>query len=181
MTKAERSDLQVAPSAFVHPLAFVEGVSVGARTRIWQYASVIRGAVIGEDVNIASGACIDGSAVGDRTKIGHNLAMGPGFVVGKDCFIGPNCTFANDAWPRAHMTGFDPARYEGRPAIIVEDGASIGAGSVILPGVRIGAGAMIAAGSVVTRDVALRHLWRHGDQERIYGEDVKRRMRFAGE
>ena len=29
----------------------------------------------------------------------------------------------------------------------------IGAGAIILPGVRIGAGAMIAAGAVVTRDV----------------------------
>lgn len=181
MAKAEGSDLQVAPSAFVHPLALVAGASIGARTRIWQFASVIRGARIGEDCNIASGACIDGSIVGDRTKIGHNLAAGPGFLIGADVFIGPNVTLCNDAWPRAHVVGFDVFRYDGRPAIIVEDGASIGANAVILPGVIIGAGAMVAAGSVVTRDVAPRHLWKHGEQERIYGEDVKRRLRFAGE
>lgn len=181
MTEAEGFSLPVPPSAFVHPLAFVAGARIGDRTRIWQFASVIRGARIGSDCNIASGACIDGSTIGDRTKIGHNLAMGPGFVVGADCFIGPNVTFCNDSWPRAHMVGFDPSRYEDRPAIIVEDGASIGANAVILPGVVIGAGAMIAAGSTVTRDVAPWHIWKHGDQERIYGEDVKRRMRFAGE
>lgn len=181
MAKAAGTDLLIDPTAFVHPLALVAGASVGARTRIWQFASVIRGARIGEDCNIASGACVDGSVIGDRTKIGHNLAMGPGFVVGADCFIGPNVTFCNDSWPRAHMVGFDPARYEGRPAIIVEDGATIGSNAVILPGVVIGAGAMVAAGSVVTRDVAPEHLWKHGEQERIHGEDVKRRMRFAGE
>ena len=179
MAKAERSDLLVHPAAFVHPLALVEGASVGARTRIWQFASVIRGARIGEDCNIASGACIDGSVVGDRTKIGHNLAAGPGFVIGSEVFIGPNCTLCNDAWPRAHMVAFDPARYQGRPAIIIEDGASIGSNAVILPGIRIGAGAMIAAGSVVTRDVAPGHLWKHGEQERILNEDKVPRMRFA--
>jgi acetyltransferase-like isoleucine patch superfamily enzyme len=36
----------------------------------------------------------------------------------------------------------------------IEDGAKIGAGVVLLPGVRIGRGAIVGAGSVVTRDVA---------------------------
>ena len=37
--------------------------------------------------------------------------------------------------------------------IAVEDGAWIGARSIILPGVRIGTGAVVAAGSIVSRDV----------------------------
>lgn len=154
---------------------------MGARTKIWQFASVIRGAVIGADCNIASGACIDGSTIGDRTKIAHNLAMGPGFLIGADCFIAPNVTFCNDAWPRAHTIGFDVRAYEGRPAVIMEDGATIGSNACILPGVRIGAGAMVAAGSVVTRDVLPGHLWRGGEQDRIVGEEGKRRMRFGGD
>jgi acetyltransferase-like isoleucine patch superfamily enzyme len=154
---------------------------VGARTSVWQFASVIRGAVIGADCNIASGACIDGSTVGDRTKIAHNLAMGPGFVIGNDCFIAPNCVLCNDAWPRAHTLGFDVKAYEGRPAIIMEDGSTIGAGAVVLPGVRIGAGAMVAAGSVVARDVPPLTLWKGvGEITDIEGEERKRRIRFAG-
>lgn len=38
--------------------------------------------------------------------------------------------------------------------ITIEDGAWIGARSLILPGVTIGAGAIVAAGAVVTKDVA---------------------------
>ena len=36
---------------------------------------------------------------------------------------------------------------------IIEDGASLGAGSVILCGIIIGRNAMLGAGSVVTRDI----------------------------
>lgn len=38
-------------------------------------------------------------------------------------------------------------------------GATIGAGSTILPGLTIGEGAMIGAGSVVTKDVPSGELW----------------------
>jgi acetyltransferase-like isoleucine patch superfamily enzyme len=37
--------------------------------------------------------------------------------------------------------------------IVLEDGAWIGAGAIVLPGVRVGRGAVIAAGAVVTKDV----------------------------
>lgn len=37
--------------------------------------------------------------------------------------------------------------------IVIEDGAWIGAGAIVLPGVTVGAGAVIAAGAVVTKDV----------------------------
>jgi len=159
----------------VHPLALVDdSVSIGEGTFVWQFASVIRGARIGKNCNIASGACIDGSVIGDNTKIAHNLAMGPGFAVGNDCFIAPNVTFCNDAWPRAHMQGFDIACYDGKPAVIMEDGASIGAGAVILPGVHIGKGAMVAAGAVVTRNVPAGMVWKNnGDLCDIGNEEHK--------
>ena len=38
--------------------------------------------------------------------------------------------------------------------IVLEDEVWIGAGSIVLPGVRVGRGAVVAAGAVVTRDVA---------------------------
>ena len=38
--------------------------------------------------------------------------------------------------------------------IVLEDEVWIGAGSIVLPGVRVGRGAVVAAGAVVTKDVA---------------------------
>lgn len=37
--------------------------------------------------------------------------------------------------------------------VVVQDGAWIGAGSIVLPGVTIGEGSIVAAGAVVTKDV----------------------------
>ena len=37
--------------------------------------------------------------------------------------------------------------------IVIKDGAHIGIGAIIMPGVTIGEGAVIGAGSVVTRDI----------------------------
>jgi acetyltransferase-like isoleucine patch superfamily enzyme len=174
----------ISSSAFVHPKAEVSpDCEIGAGTRVWQFASVIRGARIGEGCNIASGACIDGSRIGNRCVIGHNLAMGPGFLIGDDVFIGPNVTFCNDAWPRARKDGFDASKFDGafHWAVIVERGASIGAGSVILPGVRIGRGAMIAANSTVTRDVEPHTIWIGDGETREIVAEPGRRMRFADE
>jgi UDP-2-acetamido-3-amino-2,3-dideoxy-glucuronate N-acetyltransferase len=36
---------------------------------------------------------------------------------------------------------------------VVERGASLGSGAVVLGGVRVGAGAIVGAGAVVTKDV----------------------------
>ena len=71
-----------------------------------------------------------------------------GLRVADDVFIGPNVTFTNDRFPRSRQR---PAQFL---QTWIEAGASIGAGTVVLPGLRIGAGAMVGAGSLVTRDVA---------------------------
>jgi acetyltransferase-like isoleucine patch superfamily enzyme len=72
--------------------------------------------------------------------------------VGNDVFIGPNATFTNDLFPRSKKY---PDKYL---KTTIGDGASIGAGAVILPGLSIGAGALVAAGAVVTKSVAPRSL-----------------------
>lgn len=174
-------------AAFVHPFAFVTDSAIGARSKVWQFASVIRGAVIGEDCSVAAGAMVDGARVGDRTLVSHNVALHPGFIIGSDVFIGPNATLCNDAWPRAPKAGFagfvpaiaygDVEQQRKFATIIVEDGASIGAGAIILPGVVIKEGAMIAAGAWVNRNVPAKHLFtRDGGILEISDEIEKKRL-----
>lgn len=58
-------------------------------------------------------------------------------------FIGPNTTLLNDKYPPTNIS---------QPPII-EDGAIIGGGVTLLPGVKIGARAVIGAGATVSNDV----------------------------
>lgn len=169
---------------FVHPLAVVDlAVAIGAGTRVWQFASVIRGAKIGAGCNIASCAIVDGAMVGNSCLIGHGAQLHPGTMVGNDVFIGPGAICCNDQWPRVAKGGFDAeALFSGaRSTVIVDDGAVIGAGAIVLPGFRVGPGAMVAAGVVCDRDVpAGTVLRRDGILGRIPNDGgASRRMRWA--
>lgn len=166
----------------IHPLAHHDStVVIGERTRIWQFASIIRGAVIGEDCNIASCTIVDGAVIGDRCIIGHGSSVHPGTKIGSDVFVGPAATFCNDAWPRVSKDGFDVALLigAGRPSIVVEDEASIGAGATVLPGVRIGKGAMVAAGASVRHSVPAGHLHKRDGSIVLLRLEKPLRMREA--
>lgn len=137
-------------SVQIHEQALVESDEIGAGTRIWAFAHVMAGAVIGSDCNICDHTYIEGDVVvGDRVTVKSGVYLWEGTRIGDDVFLGPQATFTNDRFPRSRQ----PFSCEG---ITVEDGASIGAGAVLLPGVTIGAGAMVGAGAVVTKDVPTR-------------------------
>ena len=135
-------------SYFVHPSADMRATAVGVGTRIWQFVVVLPGARIGADVNICSHCFVENEVViGDRVTVKSGVQLWDGVTLGDDVFVGPNVSFTNDRRPRSGHREFE------RLPTQVENGASIGAGAVILPGLRIGAGAVVAAGAVVTRDV----------------------------
>lgn len=134
--------------SFIHHLADVHSSAIGPETRIWQFVVVLAGAKIGRASNICSHCLVESDVVvGDRVTVKSGVQLWDGLRIADDVFIGPNVTFANDKYPRSGNRSYKVL------STVVEVGASIGAGAVILPGVRIGAGAMVAAGSVVTRDV----------------------------
>lgn len=133
---------------FIHPTADVQTKTIGRDTRIWQFAVVLSGAEIGEQVNVCAHCLIEGDVVvGNRVTVKSGVQLWDGLRVGDDVFIGPNVTFTNDKFPRSKVY---PEKFlETR----IENGASIGGGAVILPGVTIGMGAMVGAGAVVTKSV----------------------------
>lgn len=134
--------------SIVHPLADVQSPAVGVGTKIWQFVVVLPGARIGADGNICSHCFIENDVViGDRVTIKNGVQLWDGVRVGNDVFIGPNVTFSNDRFPRSKQHLAQVLLTE------IEDGASLGAGATLLPGIRIGRNAMVGAGAVVTRSV----------------------------
>ena len=138
----------IAPDIFVHPQGLCESESIGSGSRIWAFAHVLPGAVVGRAANICDFVFIEGGVVlGDRVTVKCHVALWNGVRVADDVFIGPSAVFANDRYPRSKRAV---------PAVVtvLSRGCSIGAGAVVTPGVRIGEYALVGAGAVVTRDVA---------------------------
>jgi acetyltransferase-like isoleucine patch superfamily enzyme len=133
---------------FVHPQGLCESLAVGAGTRIWAFAHVLPGAVLGRDCNICDHTFIENDVVlGDRVTIKCGVQLWDGLRLEDDVFVGPNATFTNDHFPRSKHR---PTEFQ---KTVVSRGASIGANATILPGVSIGQNAMVGAGAVVTHDV----------------------------
>lgn len=132
----------------IHPSSDVQCSNIGIGTRFWQFVVVLPNARIGCDCNICSHCLIENDVViGDRVTIKSGVQLWDGLRVGDDVFIGPNVSFTNDRFPRSRKI---PDRFL---TTTIHNGASIGAGAVILPNVAIGSNAMVAAGAVVTRSV----------------------------
>jgi UDP-2-acetamido-3-amino-2,3-dideoxy-glucuronate N-acetyltransferase len=139
---------------FVHCTAVVDdGAKLGVGCYVWHFAHVRGTAQIGAESTIGQGCYIDASVViGSQCKIANGVQVYQGATIGNGVFIGPNTTFTNDLWPRSTQPDGQVFVLREPAKTVIRDGASIGAGCVILP-VEIGERAMIAAGSVVTTNV----------------------------
>lgn len=118
---------------------------IGKGTKFWhRHLSNIGNCTIGKDCTIHSHVWIgDRVNIGDRCRIQAFCFIPTGVRIDNDVFLGPRVTFTNDKHPPSNEWLIT----------IIEDGVSIGAGAIILPGITIGVNAKIGAGSVVTKDV----------------------------
>ncbi|MGA7180862.1 MAG: WxcM-like domain-containing protein [Thiobacillaceae bacterium] len=133
---------------FQHTHAIVESKIIGKGTRVWAFAHILPGAMVGSDCNICDHVYIENKVtIGDRVTIKSGVQLWDGVILEDDVFVGPNATFTNDPFPRSRRY---PTEF---PKTLVRKGASIGANATILPGLTIGQNAMVGAGAVVTRDV----------------------------
>ena len=122
--------------------------SIGKNTYIWINAQIRENAKIGKNCVISKDVYIDKNVkIGDDCKIQNSALIYDGVTIKDNVFIGPGVVFTNDYFPRA-----DSKKWKIKKTI-VESGASIGANSTILCGIKIGKKSMIAAGSVVIDNV----------------------------
>ncbi|TGS74362.1 N-acetyltransferase, partial [Mesorhizobium sp. M3A.F.Ca.ET.175.01.1.1] len=95
---------------------------VGEGTRIWAFAHVLPGAVVGSNCNICDHVFIENDVIiGDEVTIKCGVQLWDGLRLGNRVFVGPNATFTNDRFPRSKEY---PETFL---LTTVEDGASIGA------------------------------------------------------
>jgi len=138
----------------IHPLSDCQNTKIPESTNIWQYCVVLPGAQIGENVNICSHCFIENDVkIGNNVTIKCGVQIWDGIELEDNVMIGSNVTFTNDMYPRAKNKDWKLLHTR------VCKGATIGAGSTLLPGITIGERAFIAAGSVVTKDVPAGELW----------------------
>jgi acetyltransferase-like isoleucine patch superfamily enzyme len=152
----------------------------GVRVRFGNNIRLGRGAYLDHGVYLH--ACPAGISIGDESFVMKNAILhvynfrdlpNAGIVIGARSLIGEACvlrgqggiTIGDDVYlaPLVQMLAVNhvfrdtdrPISQQGITAqgIVVEDGAWIGGGAIILDGVRIGRNAVVGAGAVVTRDV----------------------------
>ena len=87
--------------------------------------------------------------IGQNVKVQAFAFVPDGVSIADNVFIGPHVCLTNDKHPPS-------GKWE---KTVVEEGASICARAVILPGITIGRHSIIGAGSVVTKDVPAGETW----------------------
>lgn len=146
----------------IHPLSDCQCKSVPESTRVWQFCVILPNATIGEDSNICSHCLVENEAIiGNRCTIKCGVQLWDGIELEDDVFVGANVVFTNDKYPHSRNEQWTLLKTK------VCRGATIGAGSTILPGLTIGEGAFIGAGSVVTHDVPAGETWIGNPARRI--------------
>src|SRR5215203_2397278 len=132
-------DVDFGDNVIVSPFTNLYGCRIGDETRIGPFVEIQRDATVGA-----------------RCKIQSHAFICTGVTIEDDVFVGHGALFINDKFPRA-TTDSGALKTEADwvlASTLVERGAALGSGAVVVGGVRIGSGALIGAGAVVTRNVA---------------------------
>lgn len=138
----------------IHPLSDCQSPHIPASTNIWQFCVVLPGAQIGENCNICSHCFIENDVhIGNNVTVKCGVQIWDGITLEDGVMVGSNVTFTNDKFPRSGNKNWQLLRTR------VCSGATIGAGSTILPGLTIGENALVGAGSVVTCDIPAGEVW----------------------
>ncbi len=138
-----------APFRLLNDVAYGEGVVVFSFVNLY-------GCHLGDETQVGPFVEIQrGVTIGARCKIESHTFVCTGVEIHDEVFVGHGVVFINDKYPRATVE--DGALksdddWELLPTV-VERGAAIGSGAVVLGGVRIGERATIGAGAVVVHDV----------------------------
>jgi bifunctional UDP-N-acetylglucosamine pyrophosphorylase/glucosamine-1-phosphate N-acetyltransferase len=131
-------DVRIGAGSVIHPNSVLEQSELGAGCIIGPYARVRPGSKLGQNVHVGNFVELKKTQIADGSKANHLTYLGDA-VIGKGVNVGAGTITCN---------------YDGvnKSATIIEDGAFIGSGNMLVAPVRIGKDATTAAGSVITKD-----------------------------
>ena len=141
-------------------------IKFGENVKIGHYVVIDKNCKIGDNTKICNGTVIRSNVViGNNSIIGHNCVIESDTTIGahvtiqsqchitkyasiKDhCFFGPKAMCIN-TYHISHGRKFQPKL----TGPVFESGCRIGAGAIIMPGIKLAQECEIGAGAVVTKD-----------------------------
>jgi UDP-2-acetamido-3-amino-2,3-dideoxy-glucuronate N-acetyltransferase len=137
-------DIHQEPSAIVD-----EDAVIGKGCRIWHFAHICSGAVIGKNVSIGQNVFVGKTAIiGDNCKVQNNVSVYDNVVLEEGVFCGPSMVFTNVYNPRSLIERKNEYR-----RTLVRKGATLGANCTVVCGVEIGKFSFVGAGALINKNV----------------------------
>ena len=166
-----RGEVTVERDVFIDVNAVLIGrVHLGARVRVGPNC-LIRDSSVGADTEINANCVIEDAVVAEKCRVGPFARLRPGTELARDAHIGNfvevknsqigahskvnHLSYVGDATVGSHVNvgaGTITCNYDGanKWPTVIEDGAFVGSGSMLVAPVRIGANATIGAGSTIS-------------------------------
>ncbi len=137
-------------SYYQHESAIVDdGAQIGNESRVWHFAHVCSGAVIGKGVSLGQNVFVGNKVtIGDKCKVQNNVSVYDNVHLEEGVFCGPSMVFTNVYNPRSLIERKDEYR-----DTLVKKGATLGANCTIICGISVGEFAFVGAGTVVNKSI----------------------------
>jgi bifunctional UDP-N-acetylglucosamine pyrophosphorylase / glucosamine-1-phosphate N-acetyltransferase len=165
-----RGEVSVERDVYIDVNAVLIGkVHLGARVKIGPNC-IVQNARIGADTEVFANSIVDSAVVGEQCRIGPFARIRPGTALQRDVHIGNfvelkasemgagskanHLSYVGDTRVGSGVNigaGTITCNYDGKNKwpTVIEDGAFIGSGTMLVAPVRVGAGATIGAGSTI--------------------------------
>jgi bifunctional UDP-N-acetylglucosamine pyrophosphorylase / glucosamine-1-phosphate N-acetyltransferase len=130
------SNAQIGAATEVHANSFIDQAVVGENCLIGPFARLRPDSVLQDDVHIGNFVEVKNAQIGANSKANHLAYIGDA-TVGSGVNVGAVCVTVNydgaNKWPT-----------------VIEDGAFVGSGCMLVAPVRVGANSNVGAGSTIT-------------------------------
>jgi acetyltransferase-like isoleucine patch superfamily enzyme len=137
--------LTIGPGATIrsHSVLY-EGSTFGERLETGHHVTLREGLTVGANLRVGTYGDLQGdTTIGDYCRFHSNVFVAKYSAIGDFVWIFPHAMLANDPHPPSHI----------QLGATIDDYAVVGAGAMVLSGIRVGGGAVVGAASVVTRAV----------------------------